>query len=87
MNETYIVAAISWLTSLFLFTWTLGKKYGDLRAGIERNHKDINDACASLRTYVKTRDYLLESQIRHIQSHLSKTDDYNPPTLSDFGDN
>ena len=84
MNETIIIAAVSWLASLFILSWSLGRKYGELKTGIEKNHKDINDACTSLRVYVRTRDYLLESQIRHIQTHLSKTDDYNPPTLNDF---
>jgi hypothetical protein len=84
MNETFVIAAISWLASLLLLSWSLGRKYGELKNGIEKNQKDINDAYNSLRAYVRTRDYLLEAQIRHIQNHLTKREDYDPPTLNDF---
>lgn len=84
MSETFIVTAVSWLASLFLLSWSLGRKYGELKNGIEKNQKDINDAYNSLRSYVRTRDYLLEAQIRHIQSYLTKKQDYDPPTLNDF---
>ncbi len=83
MSETIIITGITWLASLFLLSWTLGRKYGELKNGIEKNHRDINGACNALRTEARTRSYLLELQIRHIQAHLAK-DDYNPPTLNDF---
>ncbi len=84
MNEGYVIAAISWVVSLIAFSWTLGKKYGELKAGIDKNHRDINDACQSLRTYVKNKDYIIESQLKHIQFHLSKQTDYEPPTFSEY---
>ena len=84
MNEAYIVTVISWIASLFLLSWSLGRKYGELKNDIEKNRKDINDGYNSLRAYVRTRDYLLEAQIRHMQNHLAKREGYDPPTLNDF---
>lgn len=81
---TIALAFVGWGCTLISLSWVLGRKYGDLKAEIERNRRDINEAANSLRRLVRTHDFLLQSQISHIQSHLTKVTDYSPPTLNNF---
>lgn len=81
---SFVVILIGWAASLLTLSWSLGRKYGELQAKIEKNSQDINAFAIGIRRQIRMQDYLLQSQIKHIQDHLSKKDDYNPPTLNTF---
>lgn len=66
------------------FIWKVAAKYGELKHGIESNRNDLNNAFNTLRSQIRNQDYLLQSQISHIQEHCSRTSDYHPPTLRTF---
>jgi hypothetical protein len=83
---SFVVILVGWAASLLTLSWSLGKKYGELQAKIEKNSQDINAFATVIRRQIRVQDYLLQSQVKHIQDHLSKRDDYNPPTLNTFED-
>lgn len=86
LGVTIAIALIGWLSSLLMVAWSFGKKYGEIQADYSRLKNDLNNGLNSLRQQIRRQDYLLQSQITHLQEHEIRKGDYHPPTLRNLDD-
>ncbi len=86
LGVTVAIALIGWLSSLLMVAWTFGKKYGEIQAEYNRLRNDLNGGLNSIRQQIRIQDYLLQSQITHLQEHEIRKGDYHPPTLKTYDD-
>lgn len=85
LNVAEIVIVIAtWVCSLIGFIWYVATKYAELQARIERNRQDINAMGRSLRERIAIGQNFDRIAISHIQEHLRETQNYRPPTLTEW---
>lgn len=78
------IAIVGQIIGLCFFTWRIAIQYGILKAEINRNKNDLNNAAKAIREDLKASYQIQQMQISHIQEHLSSKDNYHPPSLKGF---
>lgn len=84
LDISLVIAIVGQIIGLCFFTWRIATQYGILKAEINRNKNDLNNAAKSIREDFKSSYFITQMQISHIQEHLSLKDNYHPPSLKGF---